>query len=193
MACASPGPCSGTDVTVVDPGAAEQDATAGWLPPLPNRWVAAWLRLPVLVRAAAPIAVMAVLWWSSSRSPSAREPNLLRALLHNGMHVVAYGTLAAACLLSLLRVGLSPGRRAGRTLASFVLAVAYGLVDELHQSFVPGRTCSVADLLTDAAGAMAALLLLRPCVGGAPVPGRRIAGMAVLCAGCVAFATFGPW
>jgi VanZ family protein len=40
------------------------------------------------------------------------------------------------------------------------LAVLYGLSDEWHQSFVPGRTPDVVDILTDAIGAAIGLLLV---------------------------------
>ena len=36
---------------------------------------------------------------------------------------------------------------------AFVLSVVYALTDEWHQSFVPGRSATIADTLVDAAGA----------------------------------------
>jgi VanZ family protein len=42
-----------------------------------------------------------------------------------------------------------------------LLVAAYALSDEVHQSFVPGRDCSPADLAADIAGGAAAILLLR--------------------------------
>jgi VanZ family protein len=33
------------------------------------------------------------------------------------------------------------------------MAVAWGVFDEAHQSFVPGRTADILDLLADATGA----------------------------------------
>ena len=36
----------------------------------------------------------------------------------------------------------------------------YGATDEYHQSFVPGRTMSVSDLMVDLIGAGAALLIV---------------------------------
>ncbi len=42
---------------------------------------------------------------------------------------------------------------------AFLLASLYGASDEIHQSFVPYRVCDVTDMLTDAAGALAGILL----------------------------------
>ena len=39
------------------------------------------------------------------------------------------------------------------------LTLAYGAVDEMHQSFVPGRHPSLADIGYDALGALAGLFL----------------------------------
>jgi VanZ family protein len=39
-------------------------------------------------------------------------------------------------------------------LLSVLLAVSYGITDEFHQSFVPGRLASAGDLLANLAGAM---------------------------------------
>ncbi|MCI0850005.1 MAG: VanZ family protein [Chloroflexi bacterium] len=38
--------------------------------------------------------------------------------------------------------------------AAFAVAVLYGVTDELHQTFVPGRVASEADLVLDAMGAL---------------------------------------
>jgi len=64
----------------------------------------------------------------------------------------------------------------------FVASAAYGLSDELHQLFVPGRVADVADVAFDALGAAAgvaavlalqALLRLRGRSGGAGAEARR--------------------
>ena len=41
------------------------------------------------------------------------------------------------------------------------IAVLYGVTDELHQSFVPGRVADAWDLLKDAGGAVAGALACR--------------------------------
>jgi VanZ family protein len=154
--------------------------------------LAGWRSLPIAVRAVAPLAMMAFLWWSSSQSPASSGPNALRAFLHNGAHVLAYAGIAGASWLALPAAW---ERRAGprAAFASIALAVAYGVVDELHQSQVPGRVCSIADLLTDACGACLAVAYLRGRFGGAVGTARRLGGWLLACLASVLLATFGPW
>jgi VanZ family protein len=72
-------------------------------------------------------------------------------------HAVAYGILAFLCLMGM--TGWRWRRIAGASLlAAFVLAVLYGVSDEVHQSFVPGRTPDGADVVADAVGAALGLL-----------------------------------
>lgn len=47
-----------------------------------------------------------------------------------------------------------------RTAIAFTGAVLYGVSDEWHQSFVPGRTPDIMDVLTDAIGAAVGLVLI---------------------------------
>ena len=50
-----------------------------------------------------------------------------------------------------------------------LLVVAYALLDEVHQSFVPGRDCSALDLAADALGGGLVVVLLQRTVGpGSP-------------------------
>lgn len=82
---------------------------------------------------------MGLLWWFSS------QPATGMGLPHpwdKGAHFLAYGLLGF-----LLGVGLRDFRPA------FFLAAMYGVVDEGHQSFVPGREAFGLDLLADFLGA----------------------------------------
>ncbi len=63
------------------------------------------------------------------------------------MHALAYAVLAACLLFGL---AWPPWPRA---LWAAGLAALYGVTDELHQHFVPGRSTDVLDWLADAGGA----------------------------------------
>ncbi len=95
-------------------------------------------------------------------SSQPRLPSPPGSLSDKDAHAVAFGLLAAACLF-----GLTQGRllavTGGRAVLAAVLAVLYGLTDEWHQSFVPGRTADVFDVAADAVGACAAVLLAWAC------------------------------
>ena len=47
-----------------------------------------------------------------------------------------------------------------RLLISFLIVVAYGISDEFHQTFVPGRTPDFADALADSIGGLLGILYL---------------------------------
>ncbi|MBK8099669.1 MAG: VanZ family protein [Planctomycetes bacterium] len=102
-------------------------------------------------------AALALIWWSSSTSPTGQAPSTWRALLHNVAHVVAFFSIAALVELAIAGARL-PERRAARM--TVTVAATYGAIDELHQSFVPGRVCSVGDWLTDVCGACLAVVVV---------------------------------
>lgn len=72
-------------------------------------------------------------------------------------HVLAYSVLGLFFSRSFKkwRSGLS-GKQA---LLVTLLALAYGIFDEMHQYFVPGRDASLTDLGADVMGGMLAALL----------------------------------
>jgi VanZ family protein len=65
-------------------------------------------------------------------------------------HFVAYGMLAVALLVAFEQLGWS-GRQP--IIWAFAGAVVYGVSDEVHQYFVPGRSADPLDLAVDAVGA----------------------------------------
>ena len=69
-------------------------------------------------------------------------------------HMTVYGILGVLVFRSL-------GYRKRAFGLVIILCVAYGLLDEFHQVFVPGRTPSLADLAADTIGSTAGLLLFR--------------------------------
>lgn len=74
-------------------------------------------------------------------------------------HVIAYLPLGFFLLRA---VRENPGLLAHSPLLSaFLIGVAYGVLDEFHQSFVPGRFADAADLLADAGGLYIGILVQR--------------------------------
>ena len=73
------------------------------------------------------------------------------------LHAGAYFVMAIFSWRALRHANLS-----GRSLAivSFLFCSAYGISDEWHQAFVPGRTPSALDWLADSLGATIAVFLL---------------------------------
>jgi VanZ family protein len=99
-----------------------------------------------------PLAWAALIFWLSSQ-PSDALPNLgvWADLAAGAAHFTVYALLMAL-LLGALRRGASLADRQ-RWLLAFALVALYGLSDEFHQSFVPGRDPALLDWLTDVAGA----------------------------------------
>jgi len=58
-------------------------------------------------------------------------------------------------------LGFLLGRGTGNVPVAFALSALYGVSDEVHQSFVPGREASALDWLADAAGALIGAFLSR--------------------------------
>ncbi len=72
------------------------------------------------------------------------------------LHMACYGGLALCTLRALAR-GTWTGVSLGVVIAAWLIATLYGVTDEWHQLYVPGRTSELRDLLSDAAGALAAV------------------------------------
>lgn len=74
------------------------------------------------------------------------------------MHFGFYGVLGVL-LLGAMAMPPNGFQRPAALLAT-ALASLYGVSDEVHQMFVPGREADVLDWLADTAGALSATLLL---------------------------------
>lgn len=107
-------------------------------------------------------ALPAILWMAgiflmSSRSTIPQAPAVPVTLFAAAGHLVAYAILAVLIARALALDVQSLKRR---MVISWVLATLYGVSDEFHQSFVPGRHASIGDVFIDASGAAIGLVLL---------------------------------
>ena len=105
------------------------------------------------------------LWWLSSQSHPPK-PNVDFFGSDKVVHAMLYATLAGIVSFGLKRSDNPPGPRLQFWLP-IIFAVAYGITDEIHQAFIPLRSASLADLVADLLGALAAqtclcLYLWRP-------------------------------
>jgi VanZ family protein len=113
-----------------------------------------WLWGPV-------VGQMAVIFAASSIPDLGPLPG---GLSDSSGHSIGYAMLGA-----LLLRGLAGGRLSGvtwrRAIAAVVLATLYGVSDEAHQSFVPGRFPDRFDVLADCVGASIAATLALAAAG----------------------------
>ncbi|MEW6714012.1 MAG: VanZ family protein [Nitrospirota bacterium] len=93
------------------------------------------------------IGYMGLIFYLSSQS------QLLPPLIHGTdkiIHTIVYFMLAILLYFSFLKSGL----RKHILLISLVFAVIYGVSDEIHQYYVPGRIASIGDVVADSLGAL---------------------------------------
>jgi VanZ family protein len=97
------------------------------------------------------VAVALAIWMLSSQSTLPQPKGILG--WDKFQHLAAYGVLAAA-----IGLWVSSRQWKSRGLLWFALVAAiasiYGVTDEIHQSFVPGRNCNVWDWIADTLGAL---------------------------------------
>jgi len=102
------------------------------------------------------LAWMAIIFYLSHQ-PTLGVPSLFENQ-DKVMHAGAYGLLAALILGAMpLRL---PGYTRQQAWLSVMLASLYGISDEFHQSFIPGRSPEVGDWMADTLGALLATILL---------------------------------
>ena len=82
--------------------------------------------------------------------------NLVRKLGH-----LSEFALLGCLLCSSLRMGV---KGATAAIWAFVIGSVYGISDEIHQLFVPGRACQITDMLIDSLGGLLGVLFITAVV-----------------------------
>lgn len=109
-----------------------------------------------------PLAWMGLIYGLSSRSTLLVFPDttdwyeIADKAFYKSAHMVAYGVLAWL-YLRVLSVHYEPS--ATLRVVSIIAAIVYGLTDEYHQTFVPGREGILTDVGVDTVGAGGAMLV----------------------------------
>ena len=103
------------------------------------------------------LACMGVIFFLSHQSKLPDVPSLSGQLTSVLGHFSVYFALAVLTWWALGTFDLTGRQRVGIAIA---VAVLYGISDEWHQSFIPGRTPDWRDILTDAIGAACGLWIV---------------------------------
>lgn len=101
--------------------------------------------------------VAGLYWLSSLPDQPVRHEHTWLMLVSNLAHAPVFAVLAVLVLKTLSGEHGAPSRY----VIAFVVTAAIGVLDEWHQSFVPGRMVSAGDLALDLGGSACALLLVR--------------------------------
>lgn len=93
------------------------------------------------------IFIMSCSWYLSSQPSIAHMPRFPHA--DKVVHFICFGGLCFWITFALKK----------KNITAIALSSVYGIIDEIHQSFVPGRSSSVFDWMADSAGSAAGFLL----------------------------------
>lgn len=103
-----------------------------------------------------PIAYMILVWTLSSLPHNAvvELPNSsIDRFLKESLHLIEFAIL----YLMLVLAAFTSGRFSAKiNLLCALIAALYGVVDEIHQSFVPYRSATLIDVIKDVAGVLVA-------------------------------------
>jgi VanZ family protein len=98
-----------------------------------------------------PVAVWAALMMIVSSIPNLGAPPINFTYVDKVEHFIEYGILGFFLALAFIKTRPRPV-----LLVALLICAAYGIFDELHQLFIPGRFCdpfdAAADILGSAAG-----------------------------------------
>jgi VanZ family protein len=113
-----------------------------------RRWFSAW----------GPAALWCVVIFTLSAIPGSALPELSVSGADKLVHAVVYGVLGALSWRGARRA--RPHHPTGRVVAvAALIAMLYGITDELHQAFVPNRTPDWRDGIADTVGGIAGALV----------------------------------
>lgn len=98
----------------------------------------------------------AIIFFISSRPKPTEELFLPTGAIPHFIEYAGLGMLAWAVVW----LGRPLPKRSRRFFAALAFCALYALSDEIHQSFVPFRSCEAADWVVDVVGSMAGILLM---------------------------------
>jgi len=117
-----------------------------------------------------PVIIYAIIifWGSSQKQPFGVDLGIcgIDSVLHAMEYAVLGLLLSRAIAGSTQKISVS-----ALIFIAFILGTLYGLTDEFHQYFVPGRDCSALDLTFDAIGSFLGAATFTVFIKGNPLRG----------------------
>lgn len=119
-----------------------------------------------------------VLWagvifaFSSFPTGTATEIKWQDFVIKKSAHVIEYAILSVLLYRAFVNIGIAKGKA---LVLAVIISSLYGMTDEFHQSFTPGREPHFRDVIFDTIGASAAALIIWKVLPIAPVKLRKLA------------------
>lgn len=110
--------------------------------------------------------------FSANPTTSTSEIHWQDFIIKKTLHILFFGTLATL-LYRALRVSGVGKFRAGYT--TIIITFLYGVTDEIHQSFTPGRMPRVYDVVFDTIGALLSIFIIWKYLPTAPKKLKNLA------------------
>ncbi len=104
-----------------------------------------------------PLGLMAVIFYLSHQPDLSSGLGIVDLVGRKVVHAAEYALLCSLWWRALRPAAPSPVA----LVASLAVSIVYAVSDEVHQSFIPGRTATPIDVSIDAAGAGLAALIIR--------------------------------
>ncbi|MBU5337205.1 VanZ family protein [Intestinibacter bartlettii] len=82
----------------------------------------------------------------------------LQFIVRKGAHFSAYAILGGLCFIDL--TVLDKFKSKNNFIIAFIIVALYATSDEIHQYFVPGRSCELRDVMIDSCGALTGIIIV---------------------------------
>lgn len=82
----------------------------------------------------------------------------LSFIVRKSAHFTLY-TLGGMCIC--VSVMLNYNKSSKKYLISFIIGSIYAITDEIHQFFVPGRSCELRDVIIDSSGILIGIIIIK--------------------------------
>lgn len=125
----------------------------------------AWSQQEGLIIMSKPIKILSALFWMSlifslSSIPGKSFPAETTSFIEIIAHIFLYGVLSFLIFLALISFKEKDNFSGRLIFIAVALSVIYGISDEYHQGYVPGRFVSFADLMFDFLGSVIGAFLI---------------------------------